>query len=65
MYKAKEYYYDTLGASSQRGYKAKHEPSLLINLLLYTLKLAYGEFERRVGQTASHKGAKAEMIETA
>jgi hypothetical protein len=33
--------------------------------LLYVLKLAYGEFERRVGQTASPKGAKAEMIEAA
>jgi len=33
--------------------------------LLYVLKVAYGEFERRVGQTASPKGAKAVMIEAA
>jgi hypothetical protein len=37
----------------------------LINFLLYVLKLAYGEFERRVGQTASPKGAKTEMVEAA
>jgi hypothetical protein len=29
------------------------------------LKPAYGEFERRVGQTASPKGAKTEMVEAA
>ena len=37
----------------------------IINFLLYILKLAYGEFEQRVGQTASPKGAKTEMIEAA
>ena len=61
----KERYYETLGASSQRWHEAKHAPWPLINFLLYILKLAYGEFERRVGQTASPKGAKTEMIEAA
>jgi hypothetical protein len=37
----------------------------LVNFLLYVLKLAYGEFERRVEQTASPKGAKTEMVEAA
>lgn len=61
----KERYYETLEASSQRWHEAKHDPWPLINFLLYILKLAYGEFGRRVGQTASPKGAKTEMIEAA
>jgi len=61
----KERYYETLAASSQGWHEAKHDPWPLINFLLYILKLAYGEFERRVGQTASPKGAKTEMIEAA
>jgi hypothetical protein len=36
-----------------------------INYLLFTLKTAYKEFEERVGQMASPKGAKAEMIREA
>jgi Fic family protein len=61
----KERYYETLEAISQRWHEAKHDPWPLINFLLYILKLAYGEFERRVGQTASPKGAKTEMVEAA
>jgi len=61
----KERYYETLEASSQGWHEAKHDPWPLVNFLLYVLKLAYGEFERRVGQTASPKGAKTEMIEAA
>jgi Fic family protein len=61
----KERYYETLEASSQGWHEAKHDPWPLINFLLYILKLAYGEFERRIGQTASPKGAKTEMIEAA
>lgn len=40
-------------------------PAAAVNFLLYVLKLAYGEFESRVGQAASPKGAKAEMVEAA
>ena len=61
----KERYYETLEASSQGWHESKHDPWPLVNFLLYVLKLAYGEFERRVGQTASPKGAKTEMIEAA
>jgi Fic family protein len=59
----KERCYETLETISQRWHEAKHDPWLLVNFLLYVLKLAYGEFERRVGQTTSPKGAKTEMIE--
>lgn len=61
----KERYYETLEISSQGWHEGKHDPWPLINFLLYILKLAYGEFEQRVGQTASPKGAKTEMIEAA
>jgi Fic family protein len=61
----KERYYETLEVSSQGWHEAKHDPWPLINFLLYILKLAYGEFERRVGQTASPRGAKTEMVEVA
>jgi len=61
----KERYYETLEASSQGWHEAKHDPWPLINFLLYILKLAHGEFERRVGQMASPKGAKTEMVEAA
>lgn len=61
----KERYYETLESSSQGWHEAKHDPWPLINFLLYILKLAYGEFERRVGQTASPRGAKTGLVEAA
>jgi len=61
----KERYYETLELSSQGWHEGNHDAWPLINFLLYILKLAYGEFEQRVGQTASPKGAKTEMIEAA
>jgi Fic family protein len=61
----KERYYETLELSSQGWHEGKHDPWPLINFLLFILKLAYQEFEQRVGQTASPKGAKTEMIEAA
>jgi Fic family protein len=60
----KERYYETLELSSQGGHEGKHDPWHLINFLLYILKLAYEEFESRVGKTASPKGAKTEMVES-
>jgi Fic family protein len=60
-----ERYYETLEGSSQRWHDAKHDSWPLINFLLYVLKLAYGEFERRVAQAASPKGAKTELVEAA
>ncbi len=61
----KERYYETLELSSQGWHEGRHDPWPLINFLLYILKLAYGEFESRVGETASPKGAKTEMVEAA
>ena len=58
----KDRYYETLEQSSQGWHEGKHDPWPYINYILYILKTAYREFEERVRQTASPKGAKAEMI---
>jgi len=58
----KERYYETLEQSSERWHEGKHDPWPYMNYLLYILKSAYREFEERVGQIASPKGAKAEMV---
>lgn len=58
----KERYYETLEQSSQGWHDGKHDPWPYINYLLYILKTAYQEFESRVGQIASPKGAKTELV---
>jgi len=58
----KERYYETLKLSSDGWHEGKHNPWHYINFLLYTLLDAYREFERRVGETASPRGAKTELI---
>lgn len=61
----KERYYETLEQSSLRWHEGKHDPWPYVNYLLFILKSAYKEFEERVGQTASPKGAKTELVTTA
>lgn len=61
----KERYYETLEISSAGWHEGKHDPWPYINFLLYTLKLAYREFEERVGQTPEPKGAKAQLVRDA
>jgi hypothetical protein len=51
-----------LKLSSEGWHQGKHNPWHYINFLLYTLKDAYGEFERRVGDTASPRGEKTELV---
>ena len=58
----KDRYYETLQASSQRWHEGKHDPWPYVNYLLYILKTAYAEFEARLGQVASPKGAKTEVV---
>lgn len=58
----KDRYYETLEQSSQRWHEGKHDPWPYINHVLFILKTAYREFEQRVRQIASPKGAKAEMV---
>ncbi|MBL8204743.1 MAG: Fic family protein [Blastocatellia bacterium] len=61
----KERYYETLEQSSQGWHEGKHDPWPFINYVLYIFKLAYKEFEERVDQTVSPKGAKTALIENA
>ncbi len=61
----KERYYETLEQSSLRWHEGKHDPWPYINYSLFVLKTAYREFEERLGQTVSPKGAKTELITSA
>ena len=61
----KERYYETLEQSSRGWHEGKHNPWPYINYLLYILKTAYQEFESRVGQMKSPRGAKTELVEAA
>jgi Fic family protein len=58
----KERYYETLKLSSEGWHEDRHDPWPAVNFFLYTLLDAYREFERRVGEIASPKGAKAELV---
>ncbi len=61
----KDRYYETLEQSSQGWHEGKHDPWPYINFVLFILKTAYREFEERVGQIASPRGAKTELIQSA
>lgn len=58
----KERYYETLEQSSKGWHEGKHDPWPYVNFMLFILKTAYREFEERVGQIASPKGAKTELV---
>lgn len=62
---SKDRYYETLEQSSQHWHEGKHDPWPYVNYVLFTLKTAYREFEERVGQLRSPKGAKTELIKSA
>jgi Fic family protein len=61
----KERYYETLEQSSVGWHEDKHDPWPYVNYVLYTMKAAYREFEERMGQIQSPRGAKTELIMTA
>ena len=61
----KERYYETLEQSSRGWHEGKHDPWPYINSLLSILKYAYREFEDRVDQLKSPRGAKTEQVEAA
>ena len=61
----KERYYETLEQSSQGWHEGKEDPWPYINYVLYILKTDYQEFESRVGQMKSPRGAKTEFVEAA
>jgi Fic family protein len=59
----KERYYEVLEQSSEGWHEGKHDPWPTINFLLYTLTQACKEFEERVDQIKSPRGAKTELVE--
>ncbi len=61
----KERYYETLEESSRGWHDGTHDPWPYINYVLYVLKEAYREFERRVGETAGRRGEKSETVSAA
>jgi Fic family protein len=61
----KQQYYEVLQRSSEGWHQGKHDPWPFINHILFILKAAYAEFEKRVGQTADPRGAKTYLIVTA
>jgi len=61
----KERYYETLEQSSQGWHEGTHNPWPYVNYLLFILKTASNEFAERIGQTASPRGAKTELVTTA
>jgi Fic family protein len=58
----KERYYETLEQSSQGWHEGTHNPWPYVNYLLFILKTASQEFAERIGQTASPRGAKTELV---
>lgn len=58
----KDRYYETLEQSSRGWHETKHNPWPYINFILFTLKEAYKEFEERIGQLKSPRGAKTELV---
>lgn len=58
----KERYYETLELSSAHWHEGKHDPWPYINYILFIIKSAYKEFEERLGQIKSPRGAKTELI---
>jgi Fic family protein len=59
----KERYYETLEICSRGWHEDKHDPWPFINYLLFILKTAYGEFERRVDSITEPLGAKAQQVQ--
>jgi len=61
----KERYYEVLKLSSDGWHQGKHDPWHYINFLLYTLKEAYQEFERRAGDMKMPRGEKQGLVRQA
>ena len=58
----KERYYEVLKLSSEGWHQGKHDPWHYVNFLLYTLKQAYQEFERRAGEVKTPRGEKQGLV---
>ncbi len=61
----KDQYRETLEQSSRRWRNGRHNPWPYIDYLLSIFKTAYGEFEDRLNEPRSPRGAKTELVEAA
>jgi len=61
----KDSYYETLEASSQHWHEGRHDPFPWLNYFWGVLLRAYREFEERVGQVRSGRGAKTQQVREA
>ena len=59
---SKEDYYETLQRSSQRWHEGKHDLVPWLNFYLAIIRRACTEFEQRVGQIKSPRGAKSALV---
>lgn len=58
----KERYYETLEESSKGWHEGRHDPWPYINYVLFILKEAYRDFERKLQSAAVQKGEKSSLI---
>jgi len=61
----KDRYYETLEQSSRYWHEGRHDPWPYIGYVLHVLKLAYREFEDRVGRIAEPRGSKTALVTAA
>jgi Fic family protein len=61
----KERYYETLEQSSRNWHEGKHDPWPYLQFVAYLFKMAYKEFEERLGRLDGVRGEKRSMIEEA
>jgi Fic family protein len=62
---SKESYYEALARSSEGWHEGRHDLAPWWAYFLTIVRSAYGEFERRIGQLATRRGAKTEAVEAA
>lgn len=58
----KERYYETLEQSSQGWHDGRHDPWPYVGYVLFILKEAYRDFERRLGDVSAPRGSKSAMV---
>ena len=58
----KERYYETLEQSSHGWHEGKHDPWPYINYILSIIRIAYREFEERLGHLQSPRGEKTTLV---
>jgi Fic family protein len=62
---SREDYYDVLQRSSAGWHEGRHDPTPWFNYFFGIVRRAFREFERRVGDVRSPRGAKGELVKLA